>query len=97
MLAAALQDEVAAYGDRFTESGGFAVRFPPPRGIAALVVAIGDGALGFWKVLRDISPETRKQSRRFGESANSLSALLKSSSAGAIAVMKDIYMGRRHP
>ena len=31
------------------------------RGIRAPVLAAGDGALGFWKALRDVFPETREQ------------------------------------
>jgi transposase-like protein len=31
------------------------------RGIRTPVLAVGDGALGFWKALRDVWPETREQ------------------------------------
>jgi putative transposase len=31
------------------------------RGMAAPVLAIGDGALGFWAALRDVFPATREQ------------------------------------
>ena len=31
------------------------------RGMRAPVLAVGDGALGFWKALRDVWPETREQ------------------------------------
>ncbi len=31
------------------------------RGVAAPVLAVGDGALGFWGALRDVFPSTREQ------------------------------------
>src|SRR5712692_6046772 len=31
------------------------------RGMAALVLAVGDGALGFWSAVREVFPETREQ------------------------------------
>ena len=31
------------------------------RGMTAPVLAVGDGALGFWKALREVFPNTREQ------------------------------------
>jgi putative transposase len=31
------------------------------RGMRAPVLAVGDGALGFWKAIRDVFPDTREQ------------------------------------
>ncbi|QIS09734.1 hypothetical protein F5544_09165 [Nocardia arthritidis] len=62
------------------------------RGMTAPVLAIGDGALGFWNALRDVFPTTREQRCWFHKSANVLAALPKSAQPGAITAMKDIYM-----
>jgi hypothetical protein len=45
------------------------------RGMAAPVLAIGNGALGFWAALRDVFPATRKQRCWFHKIANVLNAL----------------------
>jgi putative transposase len=44
----------------------------------APVLAIGDGALGFWAALRDVWPETREQRDWVHKVANALDALSKS-------------------
>ncbi len=48
------------------------------RGLRAPVLAIGDGALGFWGALRDVFPETREQRDWVHKVANILDALPKS-------------------
>jgi len=48
------------------------------RGMRAPVVAIGDGALGFWAALRDVFPETKEQRCWVHKVANILDALPKS-------------------
>src|SRR3954454_21002484 len=48
------------------------------RGMRAPVLAVGDGALGFWGALRDAFPETRHQRDWVHKSANVLDALPKS-------------------
>ena len=48
------------------------------RGMRAPVLAVGDGALGFWAALRDVFPETRSQRDWVHKSANVLDALPKS-------------------
>jgi transposase-like protein len=61
------------------------------RGMAAPVLAIGDGALGFWKALREVFPNTREQRCWFHVQANVLAALPKSAHPGALAALKEIY------
>lgn len=48
------------------------------RGMRAPVLAVGDGALGFWAALRDVFPETRTQRDWVHKLANTLDALPKS-------------------
>jgi mutator family transposase len=48
------------------------------RGMSAPVLAVGDGALGFWGALREVFADTREQRCWFHKSANVLSALPKS-------------------
>ena len=57
--------------------GGTAAR-PPSPGHAPPVLAVGDGALGFWAGLRDVFPETKEQRCWVHKSANVLDALPKS-------------------
>jgi transposase-like protein len=61
------------------------------RGMIAPVLAVGDGALGFWKALREVFPATREQRCWFHKQANVLAALPKSAHPGALAAMRDIY------
>jgi transposase-like protein len=44
-----------------TESWLFVLRDLKARGMQAPVVAVGDGALGFWAAVREVWPETREQ------------------------------------
>ncbi|WP_280189423.1 MULTISPECIES: IS256 family transposase [Nocardia] len=86
--------ELVALSDGYresTESWADLLRDCRRRGMTAPVLAIGDGALGFWKALRDVFPQTREQRCWFHKSANILAALPKSAHPGAIAAMKDIY------
>lgn len=56
--------EVLAVEDGFresTESWATVLRGLKARGMRAPVVAVGDGALGFWGAVRDVWPETREQ------------------------------------
>ncbi len=48
------------------------------RRMTAPVLAVGDGALGFWKAVRDVSPETAEQRCWWHKIGNVLSALPKS-------------------
>jgi putative transposase len=48
------------------------------RGMRAPVLAVGDGALGFWAAIRGVFPETRHQREWVHKGANVLDALPKS-------------------
>ena len=54
----------------------------------APVLAVGDGALGFWKALREVFPATREQRCWLHKQANVLAALPKSAHPGAMAAMR---------
>jgi putative transposase len=56
--------ELVALADGFhesTESWADLLRSCKRRGMTAPVLAVGDGALGFWAAVRDVFPETREQ------------------------------------
>lgn len=74
-----------------TESWADLLRTCRRRGMTAPVLAVGDGALGFWKALREVFPETREQRCWFHKQANVLAALPKSAHPGALAAMREIY------
>ena len=74
-----------------TESWAGLLRDAKRRGMRAPVLAMGDGALGFWAALRDVFPQTREQRCWFHKSANVLAALPKSAHPGAIRAMQEIY------
>jgi transposase-like protein len=74
-----------------TESWAGLLRDAKRRGMRAPVLAMGDGALGFWAALRDVFPTTREQRCWFHKSANVLAALPKSAHPGAIRAMQEIY------
>jgi transposase-like protein len=61
------------------------------RGMSAPVLAVGDGALGFWKAVREVFPATREQRCWFHKQANVVAALPKSAHPAALAALKDIY------
>ncbi|MDI9627649.1 MAG: IS256 family transposase [Acidobacteriota bacterium] len=61
------------------------------RGMRAPVLAIGDGALGFWAALREVFPETREQRCWFHKIANVLNCLPKSAQPGAKAALAEIW------
>ena len=58
--------------------------------MTAPVLAVGDGALGFWKALREVFPDTREQRCWFHVSSNVLAALPKSAHPGAKAALAEI-------
>ena len=74
-----------------TESWADLLRDCKRRGMTAPVLAVGDGALGFWKAVREVFPDTREQRCWFHVQANVLAALPKSAHPGALAAIKDIY------
>ena len=56
-----------------------------------LPLAVGDRALGLWKALREVFPDTREQRCSFHVSSNVLAALTKSAHPGAKAALAEIY------
>jgi putative transposase len=74
-----------------TESWADLLRDCRRRGMTAPVLAVGDGALGFWKALREVFPATREQRCWWHKQANVLAALPKSAHPGALAALRDIY------
>jgi transposase-like protein len=68
------------------------------RGMRAPVLAMGDGALGFWGALREVFPQARQQRCWFHKIANVLGALPKSAYPGAKKALAEIWNAedRRH-
>ncbi|MEV5086071.1 IS256 family transposase [Streptomyces sp. NPDC056159] len=61
------------------------------RGMRAPVLAVGDGALGFWKALAEVFPDTREQRCWVHKTANVLDSMPKSAQPGAKKAIQDIY------
>ncbi|MFF4214552.1 IS256 family transposase [Streptomyces sp. NPDC001796] len=61
------------------------------RGMRAPVLAVGDGALGFWQALGEVFPETREQGCWVHKTANVLDSMPKSAQPGAKKAIQDIY------
>jgi transposase-like protein len=57
----------------------------------APVLAVGDGALGFWKALREVFPDTTEQRFWWHKIGNVLNALPMSAQPGAKAALAEIY------
>ena len=74
-----------------TESWADLLRSCKRRGMRAPVLAIGDGALGFWAAVRNVFPETREQRCWFHKIANVLNCLPKSAQPGAKAALAEIW------
>jgi transposase-like protein len=86
--------ELIALADGFRESSeswADLLRSAKRRGMRAPVLAIGDGALGFWKAIREVFPDTKEQRCWFHVGGNVLSALPKSAHPGAKAALAEIY------
>src|SRR6516225_117968 len=86
--------ELVAVADGYresTESWADLLRDCRRRGMTAPVLAVGDGALGFWKAVREVFPATREQRCWFHKQANVLAGLPKSAHPAALAALKDIY------
>ena len=64
------------------------------RGMRAPVLAVGDGALGFWSALGEVFPTTRAQRCWFHKIGNVLSALPKSAHPGAKKALAQIWSAR---
>jgi transposase-like protein len=74
-----------------TESWADLLRDCARRGMRAPVLAIGDGALGFWSALAEVFPQTRAQRCWFHKIANVLGALPKSAHPGAKKALAEIW------
>lgn len=86
--------ELVALKDGYRESGeswADLLRDCARRGMRAPVLAVGDGALGFWKALAEVFPETREQRCWVHKTANVLDSLPKSAQPGAKKAIQDIY------
>jgi transposase-like protein len=73
--------ELVAIADGYresTDSWAAVLRDLRHRGMTAPVIAVGDGALGFWGALREVFPETKEQRCWVHKAANVLDALPKS-------------------
>jgi transposase-like protein len=86
--------ELVALADGFRESAqswADLLRDCKRRGMRAPVLAVGDGALGFWSAVRDVFPGTAEQRCWFHKIANVLAALPKSAHPGAKKALAEIW------
>jgi len=86
--------ELVALADGYRESAeswADLLRDCKRRGMRAPVLAVGDGALGFWKAVREVFPEARAQRCWFHKIANVLGALPKSAHPGAKKALAEIW------
>jgi transposase-like protein len=86
--------ELVALADGFRESSeswADLLRDCKRRGMAPPVLAVGDGALGFWKAVRDVFPNTREQRCWWHKIGNVLAALPKSAHPAAKAALAEVY------
>jgi putative transposase len=85
--------ELVALADGYresTDSWADLLRDLRHRGMRAPMIAVGDGALGFWAALRDVWPETREQRDWVHKVANVLDALPKSVQPTAKKMLAEI-------
>jgi putative transposase len=73
-----------------TESWAYLLHDLKKRGMRAPVVAVGDGALGFWAAMRDAFPETRWQRDWVHKTRNVLDSMPKGVHRRAKAAMHEI-------
>ena len=86
--------ELITLADGYRESGGSwadLLRDAARRGMRAPVLAVGDGALGFWAALGEVFPQTRAQRCWFHKTGNVLAALPKSAHPGAKKALAEIW------
>jgi transposase-like protein len=86
--------ELVALADGYRESAGSwadLLRDCARRGMRAPVLAVGDGALGFWAALREVFPDTREQRCWFHKTGNVLAAMPKSAHPGAKKALAEIW------
>jgi putative transposase len=87
------QKELIALQDGYRESKeswAQLLRDLKKRGMRAPVLAVGDGALGFWAAVRDAFAQTRSQRDWVHKTANVLDALPKSAHGRAKKAIKEI-------
>lgn len=85
--------ELVAIADGYresTESWADLLRDLKRRGMPAPMLAVGDGALGFWAALRQVWPETTEQRDWVHKAANTLNALPKSAQPTAKKMLAEI-------
>ena len=83
--------ELVALTDGFRESAeswADLLRDCRRRGMTAPVPAVGDGAFGFWKAVREVFPATREQRCWWHKQSNVLAALPKSAHPVALGALK---------
>jgi len=86
--------ELVALADGYresTDSWAAVLRDLRDRGLAAPVLAVGDGALGFWGALREVFPATREQRCWVHVTRNVLDALPKRVHERAKEALRAIY------
>ena len=86
--------ELITLADGYRESAGSwadLLRDAARRGMRAPVLAVGDGALGFWAALGEVFPQTRAQRCWFHKTGNVLAALPKSQHPGAKKALAEIW------
>ncbi|TKA01220.1 IS256 family transposase [Actinacidiphila oryziradicis] len=86
--------ELVAMADGYRESSeawAGLLRDCARRGMRAPVLAVGDGALGFWKALHQVFPETREQRCWVHKTANVIDSMPKSAQPAAKKALQDIY------
>ncbi len=86
--------ELVAIADGYRESQeswAELLRVCKRRGMRAPVLAVGDGALGFWAAVRDVFPETRWQRDWVHKVANVLNALPASVQTAARRALRQIW------
>lgn len=74
-----------------SESWGYILRDLKRRGLSAPRLAIGDGALGFWKILPDVFPKCDAQRCWVHKTANVLDKMPKKIQGKAKSMIHDIY------
>lgn len=85
--------ELVAIADGYresTESWADVLRDLKRRNMSAPMLAVGDGALGFWASLREVWPETTEQRDWVHKAANTLDALPKSAQPTAKKMLAEI-------
>ncbi|MFB8036547.1 IS256 family transposase [Streptomyces sp. NPDC056004] len=86
--------ELVAMADGYresTEAWAGLLRDCARRGMRAPVLAVGDGALGFWKALREVFPTTREQRCWVHKTANVIDSMPRSAQPAAKKALQDIY------